>query len=108
MSVVQVSYFSDILCIWAYAAQARINAVKETFGDSVRLDYRFCSVFADTARKITSTWKDKGEYAGFKAHLRTVARQFPHIEVHPEIWLKTCSPTSASAHLFMTAVRQWQ
>ena len=66
MTVVQVSYFSDVLCIWAYAAQARIDAVKEKFGDTVRLDYRFCSVFGDTARKITSTWRDKGEYAGFK------------------------------------------
>ena len=37
-----------------------------------------------------------------------MARQFPHIEVHPEIWLKTRSPTSASAHLFMTAVQQWE
>lgn len=108
MTVVQVSYFSDVLCIWAYATQARIDAVKEKFGATVRLDYRFCSVFGDTARKITSTWKDKGEYCGFNAHLRTVARQFPHIEVHPEIWLKTRSPTSASAHLFMTAVLQWQ
>jgi predicted DsbA family dithiol-disulfide isomerase len=107
-TTVQVSYFSDVLCIWAYAAQARIEAVKEKFGDTVRLDYRFCSVFGDTARKITSTWKDKGEYAGFNAHLRTVARRFPHIEVHPEIWLKTRSPTSASAHLFMTAVQQWE
>jgi protein-disulfide isomerase-like protein with CxxC motif len=40
--------------------------------------------------------------------LRTVALQFPHIEVHPDIWLKTRPPTSASAHLFMTAVQQWQ
>ena len=97
MSVVQISYFSDILCIWAYAAQARIDAVKEKFGDAVRLDYRFCSVFGDTARKITSTWKDKCDYAGFNAHLRTVARQYPHIEVHPEIWLKSRAPTSTSA-----------
>lgn len=108
MTAVQVSYFSDVLCIWAYAAQARIDAVKEKFSDTVRLDYRSCSVFGDTAHKITSTWKDKGEYAGFNAHLRKVARQFQHIEVHPEIWLKTRPPTSASAHLFMTAVQQWQ
>jgi predicted DsbA family dithiol-disulfide isomerase len=107
MTVVQVSYFSDALCIWAYAAQARIDALKEKFGDTVRLDYRFCSVFGDTAHKITSTWREKGEYAGFNSHLRTVARQFPHIEVHPDIWLKTRPPTSASAHLFMTAVQQW-
>ena len=108
MTVVQVTYFSDVLCIWAYAAQARIDAVKEKFGDTVQLDYRFCSVFGDTARKITSTWRDKGEYAGFNTHLRTVALQFPHIEVHPDIWLKTRPPTSASAHLFLAAVQQWQ
>ncbi len=108
MSVVQISYFSDVLCIWAYAAQARIDAVKEKFGNTVRLDYRFCSVFGDTARKITLAWKDKGEYAGFNSHLRTVAQRFPHIEVHPEIWLKTRPLTSASAHLFMMAVQHWQ
>jgi predicted DsbA family dithiol-disulfide isomerase len=108
MSVVQVSYFSDVLCIWAYATQARIDAVKEKFGDTVQFNYRFCTVFGDTAHKITSTWKGKGEYAGFNAHLRTVAQRFPHIQVHPEIWLKTRPPTSASAHLFMSAVRHWQ
>ena len=108
MTVVQVSYFSDVLCIWAYATQARIDAVKEKFGDTVRVDRRFCSVFGDTARKITSTWRDKGEYVGFNAHLRAVSLQFPHIEVHPDIWLKTRPPTSASAHLFMTAVQHWQ
>jgi len=37
-----------------------------------------------------------------------VANQFPHIDVHPEIWLKTRPPTSASAHLFLTAVQNWQ
>ena len=108
MSIVQVSYFSDVLCIWAYATQARIDAVKEKFGDTVRLEYRFCSVFGDTAQKITTTWRDKGEYAGFNSHLQSVAQQFPHIEVHPEIWLKARPPSSASAHLFMTAIRHWQ
>ena len=107
MCVVHISYFSDTLCIWAYAAQVRIDAVKEKFGDAVRFDSRFCSVFGDTAHKIISTWRDKGEYAGFNAHLRNVARQFPHIEIHPEIWLKTRPPTSTSAHLFLTAVQQW-
>ena len=108
MSAVKVSYFSDVLCIWAYIAQARIDAVQEKFGDAVRLDHRFCSVFGNTPLKIPSTWRDKGEYAGFNAHLRSVALQFPHIEVHPEIWLRTRPPTSTSAHLFMTAVQQWQ
>lgn len=106
MSVVEITCFSDVLCIWAYASQTRIDAVKDTFGDAVRIEHRFCSVFADTAGKIASTWKDKGGYAGFNSHLRQVAKRFPHIEVHPEIWLKTRPLTSASAHLFMKAVQQ--
>jgi protein-disulfide isomerase-like protein with CxxC motif len=65
-------------------------------------------VFGNTAAKITSTWRGKGEYAGFNQHLRKVALQFPHIEVHPDIWLETRPPTSTSAHLFMMAVQQWQ
>jgi predicted DsbA family dithiol-disulfide isomerase len=107
MSVVEVTYFSDFLCVWAYVSQARVNAVKEKFGDAVRIEHRLCSVFGDTARKITSTWKDKGEYEGFNLHLREVAERFPHIEVHPDIWLKTRPLTSASTHLFVKAVQQW-
>ncbi len=108
MSVVKVSYFSDVLCIWAYIAQARIDAIREKFGDAVRLEPRFCSVFGNTPLKIPTTWRDKGEYAGFNAHLRSVALQFQHVELHPDVWLTARPPTSTSAHLFMTAVRQWQ
>ena len=108
MSTVEVTYFSDVLCIWAYASQARIDAVKEQFRDAVKIKHHFCSVFGDTARKIASTWNDKGKYDGFNSHLRKVAERFPHIEVHPDIWLKTRPPTSTSAHLFMKAVQQWE
>ncbi len=107
MSVVEITYFSDVLCVWAYVSQARLDAVKDKFGDAVRIEHRFCSVFGDTARKFPSTWKDKGGYEGFNLHLRQVAERFPHIEVHPEIWLKTRPLTSASTHLFMKAFQQW-
>ncbi len=105
--MVAITYFSDVLCIWAYASQARIDAVRDTFGDAVRIEHRFCSVFADTPGKIASAWKGKGGYAGFNSHLRQVAKRFPHVEVHPEIWLTTRPLTSASAHLFLKAVQQW-
>jgi len=107
MGAIEVTYFSDVLCIWAYASQARIEAVKDKFGDAIQIKHQFCPVFGDTDRKITSVWSKKGGYDGFNAHLRTVAERFPHIEVHPEIWLKTRPPTSASAHLFMKAVERW-
>jgi len=104
--IVDVTHFSDVLCVWAYISEARINALKEKFGDLLRLNYRFCSVFGDTAGKIKSTWKDKGEYHGFNAHLRRVAEKFPHVGIHPELWLKTRPMSSASPHLFLKAVQQ--
>ena len=107
MKLVEITYFSDVLCIWAYASQVRIDAVKEKFAGTVRIEHRFCSVFGDTERKIASNWKDKGGYDGFNAHLQQVASRFSHIEVHPKIWLKTRPATSASAHLFMKAVQLW-
>jgi hypothetical protein len=61
---VKVSYFSDALCIWAYVAQARIDAVAEKFGDTVRFEHRFCSVFGDTAGKIASTWQTRVSMPG--------------------------------------------
>jgi predicted DsbA family dithiol-disulfide isomerase len=108
MSAVEVTYFSDVLCIWAYVSQARVNEVKGKFGDAVRIKPQFCSVFGDTARKIPLSWKDRGGYDGFNAHLLQVAQQFPHIEVHPDIWLTSRPLTSISAHLFVKAVQQWE
>ncbi len=108
MNVIEVRYFSDVLCIWAYASQARLDAVRSTFADAVRIKHQFCSVFGDTTRKITSTWNDKGGYDAFNAHLRQIAARFPHIQVHPEVWLKVRPATSASAHLFMKAIQLWE
>ena len=107
MKVVEVTHFSDVLCVWAYVSQARLAAVEEKFGDSVRIRHRFCSVFGDTTEKIKLSWKEKGGYEGFNLHLRHLAEKFPHIQVHPDIWLKTRPPSSASPHLFLKAVQLW-
>lgn len=108
MRTIEITYFSDVLCIWAYVAQARIDAVKEKFGDTIQIKHRFCSVFGDTARKIPSSWGKQDGYEKFNAHLRKVGDQFPHLDLHPQIWLSTRPPTSASTHLFLKAVQQWE
>jgi predicted DsbA family dithiol-disulfide isomerase len=105
MGIIEINYFSDVLCVWAYISQVRIDAIKEKFGEGVRIEHRFCSVFGDTATKINTTWKEKGGYAGFNAHVRQAATKFPHIEVHPDLWLNTRPATSMSAHLFLKAVQ---
>src|SRR6516165_12399477 len=108
MSEVEITYFSDLLCIWAYISQARIDEIKKKFGATVRIRQRFCSVFGNTAQKIKANWKDKGAYDGFNAHLRQVAERFPHIQLHPDVWLTTRPASSTSPHLFMKAVQEWE
>ena len=104
MLPIQVSYYSDVLCIWAYAAQQRLEQLAQNFGDKVAIDARFCSVFPDAWGKIEDKWQDKGGFEGFNKHINEVALKFPHIDVHQGLWLETRPRTSASAHLFIKAV----
>jgi len=105
VSAVPITYFSDVLCVWAYIAQLRVDAIKARFGDQVRFDKKFCSVFGDTRRKIAAAWGDKGGYAGFNAHLLHAAEQFPEIRLNPDIWLKVQPASSDGAHLFLKAIQ---
>jgi predicted DsbA family dithiol-disulfide isomerase len=105
MSAVEIKHFSDILCVWAYISQVRIDAIEQKFGEGVRIEHRFCSVFGNTAGKIDTVWKEKGGYAGFNAHLRQAADKFPHVEVHPDLWLSTRLASSMSPHLFLKAIQ---
>ena len=106
MNAIEVTYFSDVLCVWAYVSQARMAAVEEKFGDSVRIRHRFCSVFGDTAEKIKLNWKEKGGYEGFNNHLRHMAEKFPHIQVHPDIWRKRDAELASLSVL--KAVQLWE
>lgn len=53
MSPVKIFYFSDILCVWAYAAQARLEQIEVDFGNKVKILPHYCSVFADARGKIS-------------------------------------------------------
>jgi len=101
-----LTYYSDILCVWAYISQARIDEVSARFANEVQIDYRFCSVFGDTNHKIGTGWASRGGYAGFGNHLHEVISGFDHIKLHPDIW-QHCRPLSSTpAHLMLKAVQR--
>ena len=101
---VPIVYYSDVLCVWAYLAQLRVDEVRQAFGARVKFEPRFCSVFGDTRRKLAIGWKDRGGYAGFNAHLRHSMAAFPEISIHPDLWLTVRPASSTSPHLFLKAV----
>lgn len=101
-----LTYYSDVLCVWAYIAQARVDEVERKFSQDVSIDYRFCSVFGDTAYKIETEWSERGGYAGFANHLREAVSAFGQIKLHPEIWQRNRPASSSPAHIVMKAVQR--
>jgi predicted DsbA family dithiol-disulfide isomerase len=105
---IRIDYFSDLLCIWAYVSQIRLDELKQSYAASIDVDQHFIPVFGSTQRNVVEGWKDKGGPSGYGTHVLEVARRFPHVEVHPEIWTRGIPPTSASAHLFLKSVQLLQ
>lgn len=101
-----LTYFSDVLCVWAHISQARVDEVEKQFADKVTIDYRFCSVFGDSAHKIGVGWAARGGYEGFARHLQASASEFDHITLHPELWQNVRPLSSTPAHIVMKAVQR--
>ncbi len=102
---VHISYVSDVLCIWAYVAEVRLDEVRKEFGDSVELEYRFIPIFGATHHRIAEGRKDRGGYAGFGKHVRKVAADFPHVSVNERVWNDVAPTTSSAAHEVLCAAR---
>ncbi len=104
--MITLDYFSDVLCVWAYGGQARLDEVRSAHGEQVLIRHRFMSLFADTETRIGGAWQDKGGFGAFAQHTREVCTQWPHVSVAQDAWL-TCRPVSCTtAHVFLKAVER--
>ncbi len=100
-----ISHYSDVLCVWAYVAQIRLDELMVQFGDKVKVNHIFIPLFGSTEKRIGDGWKDRGGFNGFSDHVVEVCEAFPHIDINPDVW-KSCRPlTSASTHCFIKAVQ---
>jgi predicted DsbA family dithiol-disulfide isomerase len=102
---IQISYVSDLLCIWAYVAEARLDQLRKEFGSSIDMEFRFIPIFGATRYRIGEGWKDRGGYVGFGEHVREVARGFPHVSVSERVWSDVAPTTSSTAHEMLCAAR---
>lgn len=105
MAKVTLDYFTDVLCIWAYVAQIRLDELNQQFKDKIEVNEHFITLFGNTEKRLGEGWKDKGGYQGFNKHVMHVASQFPHLTINPNVWI-TCRPmSSASSHLYLKALQ---
>ncbi len=103
---VKLTYFSDLLCIWAYVSQIRVDELRANFGGRVEFEYRFIPVFGAVAHRIDKGWVARGGMEAYAAHVHETAQRFPHVEVHPRLWLDDVPASSADVHLFLKAAQR--
>ncbi len=105
MEPIRIFYFSDVLCIWAYIAQIRLDELKATFQDQIAIEPHFVSVFGNAYEKLTTRWRDRGGLQGYSNHIQEVAKKFDHITLHSDVWTKVTPASSTSCHLFLQAIQ---
>lgn len=99
-----VEYFTDVLCVWAWVSQQRIERLQQTLGNNVELKFRYLDVFGDTQTKMQTQWADRGLYQGFAEHVENSANCEPNALINPEIWRNVQPTTSTNAHLMLKAI----
>ena len=102
-SLIKIDYFSDVLCIWAWVSQRRVDELMKEYHGKLELSYRFVNVFGDAVTKLTRLWDGRGGLDGYQRHIKDVAAQF-ELSVHEDVWKKTAPSSSLNAHLVVQAV----
>ncbi len=102
-SPLQVDYYTDILCVWAWIAQRRVDEIEEKWGERVCIQHHCVNVFGDTVNRIGKKWCDRGGYAGFAEHVEESAAPYESAPVNPGAWRDVRPYTSAVAHLTLNA-----
>lgn len=75
MQPIHISYFSDILCIWAYIAQIRMEELKTNFQDRIAIAPHFVPVFGNAREKLENRWRDRGGLKGYSDHVHEVVQR---------------------------------
>lgn len=99
-----IDYYTDILCIWAWIAQRRIDELNNQLKDKIEIRHFFVDVFGDVPTKITENWADKGGYDGYADHIQKSTADSAYAVIDPKVWREVRPTTSANAHLILKAI----
>ncbi|MDH5729355.1 MAG: DsbA family protein [Gammaproteobacteria bacterium] len=102
---IPILYFTDLLCVWAYISQIRIDTIKQKFGSDITVHQHFVSVFGAVESKMEQNWGNKGGVSAYSDFVSEIARKFEHIEIHPDVWKKNTPTSSTGCHLLLKAIQ---
>lgn len=101
--IVQIDYYTDVLCVWAWIVQRRIDEIDAEWGDKVALNNFCVDVFGNTGNRIGKGWAERGGFDAFAKHVEESAAPFDTAPVNSKIWREVRPASSAMAHLVLKA-----
>ena len=99
-----IDYYTDVLCVWAWIAQPRLEEINRQWAGRVTIRHRYLDIFGDSHGKIATQWGETDGFDKFSAHVVKSVAPFENLEVNPNIWTKVRPRSSLQAHLFLKAV----
>ena len=99
-----IDYYTDILCVWAWIAQPRLEELQRQWGQQIEVRHRYVDIFGDAHSKITQRWGASDGFAKFSAHIAHSAAPFSDTPVNSAIWTELRPRSSLPAHLLLNAV----
>lgn len=102
-STVDIEYFSDILCIWAWIAQPRLEELERQWGNKIEVHHHFVDIFGDTEKKMREKWGVDNGFEHYAEHVRQSAEPFEAALVNEKTWTRTRPRSSGQAHLILRA-----
>jgi predicted DsbA family dithiol-disulfide isomerase len=99
-----IDYFSDVLCVWAWIAQRRLEELNSDYGEQIQVRHRYMDIFGAVDSKMSKQWADRGSYEGFAEHVQASVSDFTDAPVHTDNWARNRPTSSAPAHLYIKAV----
>ena len=94
-----IDYYSDVLCVWAWIAQPRLEELEKQWGTQVALRHRCVDIFGDAHRKISSKWGEQDGFLNFGKHIVEAAAPFELAVVNDRCWNSEKPHSSTPAHL---------
>ena len=103
---VSIMHFSDVLCVWAYLSQIRMDELNDTFAERINVQYHFIQVFGSVESKIEQNWGHRGGAGAYGKMVAELTSSFEHVDIHEDIWRQQRPTSSAPCHVFLKAAQR--
>ena len=100
----RIDYYADVLCVWAYIAQRRLDELELQFSGQLDIRHHCMNIFGNVPEKMQTQWQSRGGMPAFAEHVHEAAAAYSDTPLHPELWHSVQPRTSANAHLYLKGV----